>query len=63
MFIASSYWRGSMNVKQMRQFRSEQDAIGYVANLPDCNLKGKFVSSFARVYEVFPDKPPRLIKL
>jgi len=62
MFIASSYWRGVMNVKDMRGFKTETEAIDYVKSLSACKLHG-FEPSFARVYEIFDNKPPRLVKL
>ena len=67
MFIASTYWRGSINIEKLRSFENEADAVQYVKSFDNCYLMDKgyrtFVPSFARVYEVFKDKPPRLVKI
>jgi hypothetical protein len=63
MFIASAYWRGSMNVGQLRTFPTEQKAIDYVKKLPGMYIRGEFLSGAARVYEVFSDRAPRLVKI
>jgi hypothetical protein len=63
MFLASSYWRGSINIGQMRSFPTEKEAIDYVRGLSDCQTVAQFAPYLARVYEIFPDKPPRLVKI
>lgn len=51
VFIASAYWRGAMNVGDLRTFDNEPDAVKYA--------QGMFGG--CRVYEVFPNKSPRLV--
>lgn len=54
-FLASSYYSGTLNVNDMRTFTDEDEAHQYVAD-----IRGQYGQS--RVYELFPDKPPRLCK-
>lgn len=54
-FIATSYYSGSLNIANMRHFLDEGDAHKYVAD-----ISGPWDQS--RVYEIYPDKPPRLCK-
>lgn len=65
MYIASCYWRGSMNVQKLRTFDNEQDAVNYIKSIPECwfNNKGQKTLYWYRIYEVFNNKPPRLIKV
>lgn len=51
VFIASAYWRGAMNVGDLRTFDNEPDAVNYA--------QGMFGG--CRVYEVFTNKSPRLV--
>ncbi len=54
-FLASSYYRGALNVNDMRHFDNEQAAHDYISSS---------ISQYgdSRVYELFSDKPPRLCK-
>jgi hypothetical protein len=54
MFIATAYWRGALNINQMRRFDAEEDAVSYARKHGGCSM--------SRVYEVFKDKPPRLVR-
>jgi len=53
-FIATREWRGRLHVNTLRSFQKEEDAVAYARGLDPVFL-------MVRVYEVFPDKPPRRI--
>jgi hypothetical protein len=55
VFIATSYWRGSLHVDNLRVFDNEADAVAWAKSVEP--MGG------CRVYEVFPDKPPRRVKI
>ena len=68
MFIASTYWNGAMNVSDMRTAETEEGAWRHLIELAKAQRcadnEGALESfmRFTRIYEVFPDKPPRLIR-
>jgi hypothetical protein len=55
MYLATEYWRGALNIKHMRLLSTEKEAVDYARTLNS-------ISSFTRVYELFLDKPPRLVR-
>lgn len=76
MFIASTYWRGSLCISDLRKFDTEDECWDYLEgihkekcdnNARECpndteRYRPRWVSSFHKVYEVFPNKKPRLCK-
>jgi len=54
-YIVSSYYRGAMNVDQLRSFTDLREAFKYWDSLGE-SLTGK------RMYEVCDHAPPRLLK-
>lgn len=68
MFIASTYWNGAMCVSEMRTAETEEGAWRHLVELAkaqDCaDEEGELeiFMRFTRIYEVFPDKPPRLVR-
>jgi len=68
MFIASTYWNGAMNVADMRTAEHEEDAWNYLLGLAKAQGRDDSEGSmdsfmrYTRIYEVFPDKPPRLVR-
>jgi hypothetical protein len=63
VYLVSSYWRGSMNIAQMRTFNRLSDATAYALQLrPASDDDGGYFSTFVRVYQTFDDKPPVQIK-
>lgn len=68
MFIASTYWNKAMCVSDMRTAETEEGAWRHLVELAIEREGGaveknvEFFMRFTRVYEVFPDKPPRLVK-
>jgi len=62
-YLVSSYWRGAINVGQMRTFDLLSDATAYALQLrPAGEDDGGYFSTFVRVYQIFDDKPPVQIK-
>lgn len=65
MFIVSTYWNGSMCTQDMRIVDREVEAIDYLVGLAKDRDQADRLKSFmrwTRIYEVFSDKPPRLVK-
>ena len=60
-FLVSSYWRGAMNVSNMRVFDDIDQAVKYAHSIDIDPMPNEF-SCFVRVYELFTDKPPTQIK-
>jgi hypothetical protein len=52
-YLVSSYWRGALNIGDMRTFDNAVDAWKYHDNL---------MSGERRIYETSSDKEPRLLK-
>ena len=62
-YLVSSYWRGAINVGQMRTFDEFAEACNYALQLkPAGDDDGGYFSTFVRVYQIFDDKPPVQIK-
>jgi hypothetical protein len=59
MYLAAIYWRGSINVASMRQCKTEQEAIDYLKK----EHAHDFQTGFFRIYELFTDRKPRLVRL
>ena len=68
MFIASTYWNGAMCVSDMRTAETEEGAWRHLFELAkaqgSADREGSLDSfmRYTRIYEVFPDKPPRLVR-
>lgn len=58
MFIVSNYWRGSMNINDMRGFEKKEDAKAYWDKLL---LEHEGQVRWVRAYKLSPDKPPKLL--
>lgn len=50
IYIASSYWRGAMNVDELRYFTEKKEATEYIRKFADF-----------RVYKLDKGNPPKLI--
>ena len=76
MFIGSTYWRGNLCVSDLREFDTEDAAWDYLEGLykekynnhvRECphepeRYRPRWMANCHRVYEVFPNKKPRLCK-
>ena len=56
IYLASSYWRGAMNVSNMRSFPTLQEAIDYIILLGSAKSFASIV--FYRIYELSSTSPP-----
>jgi hypothetical protein len=55
MYMATSYWRGALNINEMRLFSTEKDAIAYARSLNN-------IPALTRVYKLCSNQQPVLIK-
>lgn len=68
MFIASTYWNGAMCVSDMRTAETEEGAWRHLFELAKAQRSAdeerdlEIFMQWTRIYEVFPDKPPRLVR-
>ncbi len=62
MYLVSLYWRGSLNVKEMRLKNTLEEVIQHLVDELDFK-RDDFEKGFYRIYEVYPDRKPKLINL
>ena len=56
MYLATSYWRGSLHISNMREFDEEQKAQDYVKSLDG-------YPNFVRIYKLSETEDPILIRI
>ncbi len=65
MYLASSYWRGALNIGDMRMFNTEEEAWNYVLSLPRVRIlyreESRVLPSYARIYLLSATEPPKRI--
>lgn len=54
-FLITSYWRGALNINDMRYFDDEVTAWKYYDSLHNSD-------SFKRIYQISKIDPPKLLK-
>jgi len=62
-YLVTTYWRSSLNIKNLRVFSDWDSAKSYALelDLPHRDARGYF-SSFTRVYQVSENQAPQQIK-
>ncbi len=61
MFLVSSSWNKTLNIGDLRMKKTLPEAMAEVRKIAKKN--DYYYPQWLRLYEVFEDKPPRLIKL
>ena len=68
MYLASTYYRGAMNVGKMRLFKTEKAAFDYLRQTlvkefsGDIELVERLFNNSTRVYKLAKDEEPQLIR-
>jgi hypothetical protein len=68
MYLASTYYRGAMNVGKMRLFKTESEAFAYLRQTlteeynDNIELVERFFDQFTRIYKLAKDEEPQLIR-
>ncbi len=69
MYLASTYWRGSLNIGEMRLFKTEKEAFEYVETLlresdirVGTDARPSEYHHLSRVYKLSASDPPKLLR-